>query len=227
MKILLAGLALFGAAAVAGVAQPQLASSAASPDAKTITVTGNGSVETVPDRATFSFTVTTQADTAKAALAKNGAAADAVAAALKAAKVQTSDVMLQPQMNDGGTAVLGYTASTTVTADTELAQAGPLVDAAVDAGATGVSGPSWSRSDYDALYRQALQSAVADAKAKAQALADGANLALGSVTSMSEGGVAQPLPYASAVTDGGVAKLEPGTQTVDASVTVTFAALDR
>jgi uncharacterized protein YggE len=227
MKILLAGLALFGAAAVAGVAQPQLASSAASPDAKTITVTGNGSVETVPDRATFSFTVTTQADTAKAALAKNGAAADAVAAALKAAKVQTSDVMLQPQMNDAGTAVLGYTASTTVTADTELAQAGPLVDAAVDAGATGVSGPSWSRSDYDALYRQALQSAVADAKAKAQALADGANLTLGSVTSMSEGGVAQPLPYASAVTDGGVAKLEPGTQTVDASVTVTFAALDR
>ena len=90
MKILLAGLALFGAAAVAGVAQPHLArsASAASPDAKTISVTGNGSIETVPDRATFSFTVTTQADTAKAALAKNGAAADAVAAALQGAKVQ-------------------------------------------------------------------------------------------------------------------------------------------
>jgi hypothetical protein len=43
---------------------------------------------------------------------------------------------------------------------------------------------------------------------------------------MSEGGaVAQPLPYAAAAD--GVAKLEPGTQTVDASVTVTVAALDR
>ena len=230
MKILLAGLALFGAAAIAGVAQPHLARSASapSPDAKTISVTGNGSIETVPDRATFSFTVTTNADTAKAALARNGAAADAVAAALQGAKVQTSDVMLQPQLNEAGTAVLGYTASTTVTAETELAKAGPLVDAAVDAGATGVSGPSWSRSDYNALYRQALQNAVADAKAKAQALADSAGLALGSVTSMTEGGgVVQPLPYASAVSDGGVAKLEPGTQTVDASVTVTFAALDR
>lgn len=229
MKILLAGLALFGAAALAGVAQPHLARSAAATpsDAKTISVTGNGSVETVPDRATFSFTVTTQADTAKAALAKNGAAADAVAAALQGAKVQTSEVMLQPQLNDAGTAVLGYTASTSVTAESELAKAGPLVDAAVEAGATGVSGPSWSRSDYNALYRQALQSAVADAKAKAQALADGAGLALGAVTSMTEGGgVVQPLPYASAVTDG-VAKLQPGTQTVDASVTVTFTALDR
>jgi uncharacterized protein YggE len=226
MKILLAGLALFGAAAIAGVAQPQLAHSTAA-DTKTITVTGNGTVETVPDRATFSFTVATQADTAKAALAKNGAAADAVAAALQGAKVQTSEVMLQPQLNDAGTAVLGYTASTTVTAESDLAKAGPLVDAAVDAGATGVSGPSWSRSDYDALYRQALQNAVADAKAKAQALADSAGLTLGAVTSVTEGGGVQPLPYASAATNGGVAKLEPGTQTVDASAGVTFAALDR
>lgn len=228
MKILLAGLALFGAAAIAGVAQPHFARSAASPtpDAKTISVSGNGTVETVPDRATFSFTVTTQADTAKAALAKNGATADAVAAALQGAKVQTSDVMLQPQMNDAGTAVLGYTASTTVTAESELAKAGPLVDAAVDAGATGVSGPSLSRSDYNALYRQALQNAVADAKAKAQALADSAGLTLGAVTSVTEGGGVQPLPYAAAASDG-VAKLLPGTQTVDASVTVTFAALDR
>jgi uncharacterized protein YggE len=130
-------------------------------------------------------------------------------------------------MNDAGTAVLGYTASTTVTAESELAKAGSLVDAAVDAGATGVSGPSWSRSDYGALYRQALQNAVADAKAKAQALADSAGLTLGAVTSVTEGGGVQPLPYASAAADAGVAKLEPGTQTVDASVTVAFAALDR
>jgi uncharacterized protein YggE len=229
MKILLAGLALFGATAIAGVAQPHFAHSASSPssDTKTISVSGNGSIETVPNTATFSFMVTTNADTAKAALAKNGATADAVAAALQGAKVQTSEVMLQPQLNDDGTAVLGYTASTTVTAESELAKAGPLVDAAVDAGATGVSGPSWSRSDYNALYRQALQSAVADAKAKAQALAEAGGLTLGSVVSMTEGGgVVQPLPYASAAADG-VAKLQPGTQTVDASVTVTFAALDR
>jgi len=224
MKILVAALVLFGAAAIAGVAQPHLARSAGPAAAKTITVTGAGTVETVPDRVMFAFTVTTNADTAKSALAKNGTLADAVVAALRGAKVQTSEVLLNPQLNDNGTAVLGYTASTTVTAESELARAGGLVDAAVDAGATGVSGPSWSRSDRAALYRTALQNAVTDARAKAQALADGAGLSLGAITTLSEGGASQPIPYAS---DMAAAKLEPGTQTVDASVTVTFAALDR
>jgi uncharacterized protein YggE len=216
---------LFGAAAVAGVAQPHLARSAETPQqSKTITVTGVGTVETVPDRASFAFTVTTTADSARAALGKNGAAADAVAAALHGSSVQTSSVSLDPRFNDAGTAIVGYTASTTVTADIELVKAGGLIDAAVAAGANGVSGPMWSRSDRDALYRAALKNAVADARARATALADGAGLALGEITSLAEdGSVAQPMPLAA----DSVAKLEPGTQTVDASVTVTFAALAR
>jgi hypothetical protein len=226
MKILLAVLVVFGAAALAGVAQPRLGHAAVTPDAKSITVSGNGTAVTVPDRATFTFTVSTNADTAKAALAKNGTVADAVAAALRPAKVQTSGISLAPQLNDQGTAVLGYNASTTVTADSELAQAGPLIDAAVAAGATSVSGPSWSTSDRDALYRKALADAVADARAKASTLADSSGLTLGAVQTIVEGATAaMPMPWAAA--DAGVAKLEPGTQTVDASVTVTFAALDR
>jgi len=226
MKILLAVLVVFGAAALAGVAQPRLGHAAVTPDATSITVSGNGTAVTVPDRATFTFTVSTNADTAKAALAKNGTIADAVAAALRPAKVQTSGISLDPRLNDQGTAVLGYNASTTVTADSELAQAGSLIDAAVAAGATSVSGPSWSTSDRDALYRKALADAVADARAKASTLADSGGLTLGAVQTMVEGSTATtPVPWAAA--DAGVAKLEPGTQTVDASVTVTFAALDR
>jgi uncharacterized protein len=221
MKIALAALVLFGAAAVAGVAQPHFAHSA-DPAAKTITVSGSGSVETVPDRATFFFTVTTTADTAKAALARNGAAADAVAAALKGAKVQTSGLGLDPRLDDSGSAILGYTASTTVSADSPLAQAGGLIDAAVAAGATGVSGPSFSASDRDALYRQALKQAVADAKTKAGALAEAAGLTLGDVKSLAEGQASFPQPLFGA-TDS-AAKIEPGTQTVDATVTVTYAA---
>lgn len=226
MKILLAVLVVFGAAALAGVAQPRLGHAAVTPDATSITVSGNGTAVTVPDRATFTFTVSTNADTAKAALAKNGTIADAVAAALRPAKVQTSGISLDPRLNDQGTAVLGYLASTTVTADSELAQAGSLIDAAVAAGATSVSGPSWSTSDRDALYRKALADAVADARAKASTLADSGGLTLGAVQTIVEGSTTTtPVPWAAA--DAGVAKLEPGTQTVDASVTVTFAALDR
>jgi uncharacterized protein YggE len=224
MKISIAVLVLFAAAAVAGIAQPQFARSAAPTAApKTITVTGTGTVSTVPDRATFSFTVTTLADTAKAALAKNGATADAVVAALKGAKVQTSGLGVSPRFDSNGTTIVGYTASTTVTADAPLAQIGGMIDAAVAAGADGVSGPSFSRSDQATLYRQALKDAVADAHAKAVALADAAGVPLGDVQTMSEGSSAPvPVPYATDMA--GAAKIEPGTQTIDATVTVTYAA---
>ena len=223
MKIMLAVLVLFGAAALAGVAQPHPARSAdAAPAGKTITVTGTGSVETVPDRATFSFTVRTDAGTAKDALAQNGVAADAVVAALKGAKVQTSGLTLDQRYDANGNPIAGYTATTTVTADAPLAQVGSLVDAAVAAGATNVSGPSFSRSDLDTLYDAALKDAVADAKSKAAAVAAAAGLTLGDVQTVVEGSQAPvPLPLAAA---GDSTKIEPGTQEVDATVTVTFAA---
>jgi len=223
MKISIAVLVLFAAAAVAGVAQPQFARSAAPAPttSKTITVTGSGSVETVPDRATFSFTVTTLADTAKAALARNSASADAVVAALKGAKVQTSGLGVDPRFDEKGTTIVGYTASTTVSADAPLTQMGGLIDAAVAAGADGVSGPSFSRSDQDALYKQALKDAVADAHAKAAALAEAGGVSLGDVQTMTEGSsVSTPVPVAMASD----AKIEPGTQTISATVTVTYAA---
>jgi uncharacterized protein len=119
--------------------------------------------------------------------------------------------------------VLGYVASTTVTARTTIAKAGPLVDAAVKAGATGVSGPSLSRSDTDSLYRDALKSAVAAARQKALALADAGGMTLGAVQSIAEGTASSPLPFAAKAADA-VAPIEAGTQTVEADVTVTYAA---
>ena len=62
--LFLAGLLLV-ASAIAGVAQPRLGHTATTtPAGKTITVNGNGSMTTVPDRATFQFTIETQAKTA-------------------------------------------------------------------------------------------------------------------------------------------------------------------
>src|SRR5206468_3044351 len=130
MKISIAVLALFTAAAFAGVAQPQFARSAATAT-QTITVTGNGSVDTVPDRATFSFTVTSNGDTAKAALARNDAAAEAVVSALKGAAIQTSGLGVDPRFDDKTNTIVGYTASTTVNADAPLTTIGGLIDAAV------------------------------------------------------------------------------------------------
>jgi len=226
--LFLAGLLLV-ASAIAGVAQPRFGRSAttASP-VKTITVTGNGSVTTVPDRATFGFTIETRAKTATAALAQNSNDATAVIAALKGAGVtsanlQTSQVSLMPQTSQDGTTIVGYVASNSVTVRTGLDRAGKVVDAAVGAGANGVSGPSLDVADQSALYRDALHKAVDDAKLKAQSLADAAGLSLGAAQSIAEGGSASPLPIADKLSAAG-APIEAGTQEIQASVTVTYAA---
>jgi uncharacterized protein YggE len=226
--LFLAGLLLV-ASAIAGVAQPHFGHSATTaPAGKTITVSGDGSVTAVPDRATFSFSIETRAKTASAALAQNSADAAAVIAALKnagvtSANIQTSQVSLNPQTSQDGTTIVGYAASNGVTVRTALASAGKIVDAAVGAGANGVSGPSLDVSDQTSLYRDALHKAVDNAKLKAQALADATGLSLGAVQSVTEGGSATPFPITDKMSAAG-APIEAGTQQIQASVTVTYAA---
>ena len=103
----------------------------------------------------------------------------------------------------------------------KLGDAGDVVDAAVGAGANQVSGPDLLVSDQDAAYRAALKAAVADARSKAEALAGAAGSTLGKITAIVEGGGAMPLP-ATGARDVAV-PIEPGTQEIQASVSVTFA----
>jgi uncharacterized protein YggE len=225
---LLIAAVLLTASAIAGVAQPHLGRSADTPATKTITVSGHGTVTTVPDRASFDFTVETRAQTATGAIAHNGDAAAAVAEAVKnagvsPADVQTSQISLSPQTTQDGTTIIGYAASTTISAKTTIAKAGAVVDAAVKAGANGISGPNLSRSDESGLYRGALKSAVADAKDKAAALAAAAGLTLGGVQSIAEGGGPTPIPFAAGKADFSTA-IEPGTQQITADVSVTYSA---
>jgi uncharacterized protein YggE len=226
---LLIAAVLLAASAIAGVAQPQLGRSAATTSAKTITVSGHGTVTTVPDRASFYFTVDTRAQTAAGALGRNADAAAAVVAALKnagvtAADIQTSQVYLSPQTNENGTSIIGYAASTSIVVKTTIGKAGSIVDAAVSAGADGVSGPSLSRSDEDALYQDALKKAVSDAGDRAKALASAAGLTLGGAETVVEGGGQTPIPLAAGAKADSSVAIEPGTQTIEASVTVTYAA---
>ena len=216
---------LLAAAAVAGVAQPRFGH-AADTSSGGITVTGGGSVTTVPDRASFDLSVDARALTASGALTKVETAAVAVAAAVKdagvgATDIQTSQVSLSPTTSDSGS-ITGYAASVTVTARTTLPKAGAVVDAAVGAGATGVSGPNLTRSDQSGLYRQALQKAVADATDKAKALAEAGSLTLGRVRTIVEGSSSTPIPFAQKSDASAGLPIEPGTQTIDATVTVTF-----
>ncbi len=221
-----AGLAV---AAFAGVFQPSGArGSAADTTTGTLTVVGTGSVNLVPDRASFAFGTVNQARTAAAALAASSQAANRIVDALRKAGVakadiQTSEISLSPRTNDNGDAIVGYTASNTVTAIArKLADAGELIDAAVGAGANQVYGPNLLASDQDDAYRSALKAAVAHARVNAEALASASGLTLGEITTIAESGGPMPLPAADAGRTT-AAPIEPGTQRIDASVSVTFA----
>jgi uncharacterized protein len=224
-----AGLAV---AALAGVFQPSRAASARATDSTSggITVVGTGSVPLTPDRAVFTFGTVSQGSSAAAALAASSHATNRIVEALRTAgiaeaDIQTSEVSVSPRMDEKGTAVVGYTATNGVTATIRgIGAAGNVVDAAVGAGANQVYGPSLVVSDQDAAYRKALAAAVAEARAKAEALASAAHVSLGRVTAISETGEsAQPMFDATRATDSGTT-IEPGTQTVEATVSVTFAA---
>jgi uncharacterized protein len=221
----IAAVALAAVVALAGVGRPEAArGDVASPD--TVTTTGHGVVTAVPDEASVSAGVHTQATTAAGALSENAKLMNAVVAALKAAgglDLQTEQVSLYPQTNDQNQ-VTGYVADNSVSADAKIAGAGALIDAAVGAGANSVSGPTLDVSDRDARYRDALGKAVADARAKAGALAAAGGFGVGPVSSVTEQTAGAPAPVyeAAAVGKSAATPIEPGTQDVTADVTVTF-----
>jgi uncharacterized protein YggE len=233
MKIAsIAALAALLAAAVAfaGVGRPAPAHGSSSSGGRTITVGGTGEARAVPDTASFSFGVETEGPTAQAALAANAAKMRTVIAALTRvgvakADLRTQDVSVSPHYTQSGQRD-GFSATNSLEATVrELAKAGAAVDAAVAAGANQTSGPQFDRTDREALTEQALRDAFANARAKAQALAQQAGAQLGEVQRIDETSAYQPQPvYDMAMSLQRAAKtpVEAGTQQVQASVRVTF-----
>jgi uncharacterized protein YggE len=229
-RIALAAVLLLVAAAVAGVARPEGAhavdGTGAPSSTDSITVSGSGAVSGTPSSATFSFGVDTRAASAKAALATNAREMRQVIAAVKSAggrQVGTQSVSVSQSVDQNGTPN-GFAASNAVSATVDIDRAGALIDAAVDAGANQVNGPSMSVADQSSLYRQALKAAVADARLRAETLAAAAGRSLGKVTTVVEGGGDAPVPmYSKAMASDAGTPIEAGSQETNASVTVTFA----
>jgi uncharacterized protein len=215
--------------AAAGAVGAVLAAAALAASPRTITVHGTGIVTSVPTSAAFTFGVSANGATAAGALTANGRQMNKVIAALKAkgiaaADIQTAELSVNANRNPTGTRIIGYTATNSVTALVKrIADAGPVIDTAVAAGANELSGPTLSSTDQQALSRQALHAAVADARARASVIARAAGVGLGRVLSVSEP-TSTPIPFASA--DAGRAAATPveaGTVQTEADVTVTFA----
>jgi uncharacterized protein len=219
--------ALAAAVAFAGVGRPDTARGSA-PDTRSVTVTGTASVQAVPNRAGFSAGVSSDAATAQAALAANATKAARIVQALRSAGVakadlQTQDVSVSPRWNERGEQD-GFTAHSSIQVHVQdVRQAGQLIDAAVAAGANETSGPSFDRGDRDALYRDALKKAFAEARLKAATLAGEAGASLGRVLRIEESpSTPGPVPYEMRAMADTATPVEPGKQEIQATVTVSF-----
>jgi uncharacterized protein YggE len=223
-------------AAVAAVIGAVLAlpAGAAEPDeSRGITVTGTHAVRVAPDVAEWSFGGQARASTARGALRAAAARSRAIVAAVRAAGVsrediQTESVSLYPHVDEETGAVEGFEASSSVRVVVRsLGRAGAVVDAAARAGATDIFGPQLTSSGREGLYRQALERAYDDARAKAEALARKTGLSLGEPVAVVEGATPGDGDYrtlAGAEYAAADVAIEPGQNEVTATLTVTFAA---
>lgn len=227
-RLLLAAAAGLTVVALAGaVGLPDLAGAQdASSATDSVTVTGVGSVKAVPNEAQMSFGVEVRRPTAKAAVAANADAMRKVINGLRQAggrEIATQWVSVYPVTGEDG-APDGYSASNSVSAVSDVEDAPGLIDSAVEAGANQISGPGLSSSNAEALYREALGKAVADARARAGVLAKAAGRSVGEITAIIESGAATPEPAfrVEATTAGAATPIVPGQQETTASISVTF-----
>lgn len=76
----------------------------------------------------------------------------------------------------------------------DLEKVGTVLEKALDAGANTVGGIQFGVEDPTALQREAREKAIANAKAKAQQLAEGLGVTLGEPQSINEFGYVEPVP---------------------------------
>lgn len=210
---------------------------AAIAEPRSITVTGEGVVYTVPDMAVLTLEVSEEAKEAGVALESVTARAQAVFARLEAMQIaardmQTGTVSLnplwsRPRDNDSAPQIRGYRAATQVTIRLrDLGLLKTVFGAVVEDGANGFGGLRFAVQEPAPLRDAARKVAVADAKARAALYAEAAGVSLGPVVRISESsaGVPQPMMMARAemVADAGI-PVAAGEMEFSASVTMVFA----
>lgn len=203
---------------------------------RTLVVTGRATLTAVPDTVRIAVGVESQAPSARQAFEAAARRVENVIAAVLALGVprrdlQTAALSLAPvYRTDERTRqpqLAGYRASYTLQVLLQdPAQAGAVVDAAVEAGANRVESIEFSVQNAGALQQQALAQAVADALAQARALAQAAGVELGELLAIENVAFQRPpvrLPVARAAEVASELPVLPGELEFTASATLTFA----
>ena len=205
----MAALAIIAMVLVSAVALTRpLPSAISNPTAKTIQVTGTGTVSAPPDQALLDLAVQTEGPTATQATADNAAAMTSVIAALTAAgvnksSIQTISYTLTPiSQNEANQSlpptIVGYVAVNTIQVTVnELGTIGKVLDQAISAGINQVQGITFTLSTdtLTSLQKQAQQLALQDADGQAKAIAATLGVSIIGPISITPGYEFQPVSY--------------------------------
>lgn len=170
--------------------------SAAFADTK-ITVTGSGEVLIPADVAVISLGVNVRSAEAPSAQAEANEVIAKIREALTAAGIDEEDISTgyinlyaAYDYSSSVERITGYNASSTLAVKvTDMTRVGEVIDLAFGAGANMLDGVSFSAKDDTASRAEALKAAVADAKAKADVLAEAAGLGKLELENITEGGI--------------------------------------
>ena len=156
---------------------------------RTISVTGSATTSVLPDLVTVQFGVDTEAKTAQDAISANSDMMNSIVSAVQNSgiskdEISTSSFSIYPIYNDSvpdpktgihQNILTGYRASNTLyVKTTKLSSAGPVIDAAVGAGANRVDNVSFSLSPekQQSLQDDLLGKAVLNAQSRAEKALD-------------------------------------------------------
>jgi uncharacterized protein YggE len=172
-------------------------------DVPVVVTTGEGIVQAVPDRAFITISAESRANTAREAQRKNTEAMTPVQDKLRAAGVPAEairtigyDVQYEWDYVNNKRVGRGYVARNTIEVRVDtIDRVGEYLEIAVSSGATSLGGIRFDLKDRARLERDALRTAVSDARSKAEAAASGAGRAIERIIRIDEhGAVATPMP---------------------------------
>lgn len=170
-----------------------------------IAVSGAGSAFGEPDIAVLSLGVEAEATGVAEARSQAAEAMNAMLDALKEGGVASEDIQttrfsVQPRYDftDHRQILVGFTVNNMVTAKIRnIDDTGDLIDAAIEAGGdlARINNLRFTIDDPSALEDEARLEAMAEARNKAETLAQAAGVALGAPRSISEGGGPVPIQF--------------------------------
>ena len=213
-----------------------LASVGALSDGTLLNVSAQAEARRVPDVATISAGVVTQAADGNTAMRQNAEQMAKVMAAIKAAgiaekDIQTSGISLNPQYRyaeNEAPSITGYQATNTVSLKVrDITKLGKVLDSLAAQGANQINGPSFQIDQPEPVYDEARLAALKKAKDRAETYAKALDLKVRRIISISEGGGGgfRPVPMM-AMSARGKAEMDtavsPGETEVSVSLDVVF-----